>query len=803
MKDGGQRMKKQAVGALTLALVLFLLLTGCGKKEEEAAVLTGVRSAVSPVLPSGAVPRLNVLPERNGETGELFCAASVWNSGDGGYGESFLVRVRADGCGEPVPLPLGENESLLCGQLTDGILWWVRGIYGGDGGELGAARLERFEPDGGGSEVLSEDVLSAFPDGNIMNCRMCADRAGNLVLASDGGIAVYAPNGSLRAVRPSPGGISSLTVSADGEVWLGYRAERENVMVRAAKIDGETGTVSDPESLPEGVTAISAGDGKYRLFYLLERGKKGIYGRGEEGEDALLMDCAASNAGAASFWLALSSDAFLFSEGLFERTRLLLFTPAADVDLSEVPSLTIAVPFWRSSFHIRGEENEAITEFRRVHPGVQIVFDDCERYRVPDADLKFGIGEYSDEIAARILNAQREMDDRLTRDIVTGLYAPDLLFAHVQSGTVIQICRRGLYEDLVPYLKKDGAVRLDDLMDNVKRIYGDGRGGIWGLSRGFTLSTGVTSADRTPELCEKGYMTLSDVLECVENLPEGVSLCRGWETEKRDMLLSFLTHEKGYLAFVDTEAGTADFADPLFLRFLDALKAAENAKDSAVAVYYGEPVEAVRRGEILLNVNSYWSDPGSYAQNVLAFGTEEIAAVGYPSPYPKRGAGTRTECVGNAYVILKSSARPDLAWEIIRGIIDSYHFHDPDGFSEGSAFFPVLRSRFREINKIMENRVWRIGSDGRIYEAKTEEALEKKLSGSAAEGNLFRYTAEEGEKLMVLCEEAGLPLTLTPYEEIGEIVTEEIGSFLGGVGSAEDCAAKIQSRVSIWLSERG
>ncbi|MBQ3637268.1 MAG: hypothetical protein II953_02810, partial [Clostridia bacterium] len=202
-------------------------------------------------------------------------------------------------------------------------------------------------------------------------------------------------------------------------------------------------------------------------------------------------------------------------------------------------------------------------------------------------------------------------------------------------------------------------------------------------------------------------------------------------------------------------------------------------------------------------VNSNWSDPGSYAQNVLAFGTEEIAAVGYPSPYPKRGAGTRTECVGNAYVVLKSSARPDLAWEIIRGIIDSYHYHDPDGFSEGSAFFPVLRSRFREMNKIMENRVWRIGSDGRIYEAKTEEALEKKLSGSAAEGNLFRYTAEEGEKLMVLCEEAGLPLTLTPYEEIGEIVTEEIGSFLGGVGSAEDCAAKIQSRVSIWLSERG
>ena len=33
------------------------------------------------------------------------------------------------------------------------------------------------------------------------------------------------------------------------------------------------------------------------------------------------------------------------------------------------------------------------------------------------------------------------------------------------------------------------------------------------------------------------------------------------------------------------------------------------------------------------------------------------------------------------------------------------------------------------------------------------------------------------------------------------ITTEEVNAFYGGVGSAEDCAKKIQSRVSIWLAE--
>ena len=43
---------------------------------------------------------------------------------------------------------------------------------------------------------------------------------------------------------------------------------------------------------------------------------------------------------------------------------------------------------------------------------------------------------------------------------------------------------------------------------------------------------------------------------------------------------------------------------------------------------------------------------------------------------------------------------------------------------------------------------------------------------------------------------------LTGNDAVFQIVREEISAFLSGVASAEDCAAKIQSRASIWLAER-
>ena len=49
--------------------------------------------------------------------------------------------------------------------------------------------------------------------------------------------------------------------------------------------------------------------------------------------------------------------------------------------------------------------------------------------------------------------------------------------------------------------------------------------------------------------------------------------------------------------------------------------------------------------------------------------------------------------------------------------------------------------------------------------------------------------------------DAGYPLTERLSPEISGIIEEEISAYFSGVGSAEDCAKKIQSCVTIWLAE--
>ena len=60
---------------------------------------------------------------------------------------------------------------------------------------------------------------------------------------------------------------------------------------------------------------------------------------------------------------------------------------------------------------------------------------------------------------------------------------------------------------------------------------------------------------------------------------------------------------------------------------------------------------------------------------------------------------------------------------------------------------------------------------------------------------------EQHERKRRWLEEAGgRAIDLLP-PEVNELIREEISAYLGGVGTAEECAKKIQSRVSIWLAE--
>ena len=66
---------------------------------------------------------------------------------------------------------------------------------------------------------------------------------------------------------------------------------------------------------------------------------------------------------------------------------------------------------------------------------------------------------------------------------------------------------------------------------------------------------------------------------------------------------------------------------------------------------------------------------------------------------------------------------------------------------------------------------------------------------------LSTFEREDRDKYIDIFDKIGLTLSEQGVQEIYDILSEEVSAFYSGVGTAEDCAKKIQSRVSIWLAE--
>ena len=74
----------------------------------------------------------------------------------------------------------------------------------------------------------------------------------------------------------------------------------------------------------------------------------------------------------------------------------------------------------------------------------------------------------------------------------------------------------------------------------------------------------------------------------------------------------------------------------------------------------------------------------------------------------------------------------------------------------------------------------------------------------AGGADAFFWTEEIGDATFARMEEFldGPAALLVPLNrDLYAIAEEELSAYLGGLGSPEDCAAKIRSRASVWLAE--
>ncbi|MBQ2724383.1 MAG: hypothetical protein IJF78_01625 [Clostridia bacterium] len=758
-------MKKKLFIVLLSLFCLFLLIscrTGEPAPDDTAAssILTNVFRGTSLPIPDGYRMEESFTPYCSPETGELsVLCCHDWGADFFGY---LLMTYDSDGSViRQTELPLTEDNEPTAGAVTEDSLFFLCSDYNRE------TKTYTYIPAvcsfGDMSITYGDNIAPLFshPDGEHSRvvC-VAADPAGNICVGTYYEILLLDRNLKKKASLFASAGdtVSDLSTAPDGTMYAVFDCGSH---FRAMSVDPDAGSFGHKVNYPFGFasTGLCFGSG-YDIFLT---DSKGFYGYNTGDEDVtLLLDYQNTGLyqGIAEFLYALSPDCVLLLEqdpgtGI---SYPKLYKRSEDIDLSEIRTIEIA--FTSSRFDLQ----QQIFNFNRSHTDVQIIALDYGNYRE----------ELGKDAAWQ----------KLMMDMKTGVCTPDIITDSGYSHKyLLDLYRNGLYIDLYPLLEQSDVLSPDDLLGSVRRTFETEKGELWAVGHDLTLHSLV---GKTGNIGSAENLTLSDLLDLAQSVPDGGELIPYLTRERA--LENRILGATGYACFMDPASDTCDFTSGEFVRYLQYLKSLpredELSSDASEETPYGlnliNDLALLDTAEII------------YIHQILGqnnlFMTRDLNYIGYPAPDGYSGISVSMY----PYVITPFCKYPADAWEFIEGIITKKSLFDE---------IPAFRSLLNEKLAVSKNTYWTMeygetGGGGGYYDPENPP-------GEPREGFVrWFFTEEDSELLLHLLEEkAGIPLYLTVDEEVSNIINEEISAFLAGARTAEDCAALVQSRVSLWLAE--
>ena len=254
-------------------------------------------------------------------------------------------------------------------------------------------------------------------------------------------------------------------------------------------------------------------------------------------------------------------------------------------------------------------------------------------------------------------------------------------------------------------------------------------------------------------------------------------------------------------AFLDREEGTCSFDSPLFVRYLKfAASLPKNIEEYRSKNAYGA---ADRSGQfelsytdrVALSMTSFWTY-SDFTRFETAFGDKDWVMIGYPE---SSGSGTEVSAQ-NVCCITASCSAPDLAWEFLRSLVLTGQRND--GLpSTAQNMLSSLKESFAEDTEDLYRSEFIQYFDGTLESSTPKPDIPTAKEQLRRPGIVLDYTEEDTARIMAALDGAGIPLSHRIPDEVMEFVNEEMSAFFAGIGSAEDCAKKIQSRASVWMAE--
>ncbi len=550
-------------------------------------------------------------------------------------------------------------------------------------------------------------------------------------------------------------GISSVAISDDGDAYVLAYFENSsgNYEQGVSKINLETKDLDDYIKISGRPDQLLFGDG--HDFYIFHQDGVYCYDFAEDGSvsSSIIMDFQNSDITYSSLDIISVLDAenivatYITSKS---GESFIKYSKSDDIDVSTINLIDIACV---------------------VQTTAAEVTQNALLYNSEHKDSRIIISDYSGR------SGSGKDFSRLVTDILNGLYAPDLILVYAQTH-INTLIENGIYTDLSPYIDASEEFDRDDIFDSVFRHFSiDGK--MWGISSAFEVGTLV---GKTSVLGDRTSWTCDEFIDFALSLPEG--------QEVRFVNQNTASTIPGlYERFVDFDNNTCDFENEEFYKTLEFIASLPTEYPSSDP---DNPYAEYQNDEYILKYQGLFSV--TQFQNAMAtFNTDELTRIGYPTNGENSRGGTVSCSI--SYIIPDCALNKDGAWDYITTSI-----LNEDSFKYGG--FSIFKDMVRKnCEKYYDSVVcyYFSGSSSTMPYDPEDPITEADLKEP---GIIYRLDEESTEELIAyLNDGCGSPLSDTLPEEITNIISEEISSYISGAKTAEACAKIIQSRVGIYLAE--
>ena len=343
---------------------------------------------------------------------------------------------------------------------------------------------------------------------------------------------------------------------------------------------------------------------------------------------------------------------------------------------------------------------------------------------------------------------------KLNTQIMSG-YRPDMLLL---DGAIspFPFIRQGLLRDCSQDIEADQDMEIGDIL--IADAVANDCGGLYLLTNSFSFETRVGLRSRFGNAWGWSF---EQYLDIARKTPEDRMVMYNLT---RDYFLE--NSVSRYLRqAIDWNRGTCDFDNSDFIALLEACRDVKETPEDPNNMVFGQNllVDGYLVTELVMIARV--TDLAIESRRV----GQDISVIGWPTPDGSCGSDFRiSEPIG----VVNGSAHPDLCWEFIKYCLLNPKYGIP-------VYRPLME---RQIEKAQN-----------IDPAENQASNYDELSSPMTEGEIsFFYELLSRTEHTNLCDETAIG-----------IIRQEAERFLTGQCTASDAAEKVQSRLSLYISEQG